>query len=139
MWLFNGARNCREGCSLRGGTCVGPGLGCPCEHRRSSRPPRSFLPSGMSCAPATRRILGQVAVALVELAADQEFFAPLIAQMPAASPTCAGWSSPSAVRAWCWSTGRRGDDMLLFEREEYDPEQGTWQRLAPGDPGRSNR
>ena len=32
-----------------------------------------------------------------------------------------------------------GDDMLLFEREEYDPEQGTWQRLSPGDPGRSNR
>jgi hypothetical protein len=32
-----------------------------------------------------------------------------------------------------------GDDMLLFEREEYDPERGTWQRLAPGDPGRSNR
>ena len=32
-----------------------------------------------------------------------------------------------------------GDDMLLFEREEYDPERGTWQRLPPGDPGRSNR
>ena len=32
-----------------------------------------------------------------------------------------------------------GDNMLLFEREEYDPDQGTWQRLAPGDPGRSNR
>ncbi|HSZ31372.1 MAG TPA: hypothetical protein VK784_16635 [Pseudonocardiaceae bacterium] len=32
-----------------------------------------------------------------------------------------------------------GDDMLLFEREEYDPQQGTWRRLAPGDPGRSNR
>ena len=24
-----------------------------------------------------------------------------------------------------------GDDMLLFEREEYDPEQGTWRQLAP--------
>ena len=32
-----------------------------------------------------------------------------------------------------------GDDMLLFEREEYDPQQGTWRRLAPGDPGRPNR
>jgi hypothetical protein len=32
-----------------------------------------------------------------------------------------------------------GDDMLLFEREEYDPERGTWRTLAPGDPGRSNR
>ena len=32
-----------------------------------------------------------------------------------------------------------GDDMLLFDREEYDPERGTWHALAPGDPGRSNR
>ena len=32
-----------------------------------------------------------------------------------------------------------GDDMLLFDREEYDPEQGTWRALAPGDPGRANR
>jgi hypothetical protein len=32
-----------------------------------------------------------------------------------------------------------GDDMLLFEREEYDPELGTWRGLAPGDPGRSHR
>ena len=29
-----------------------------------------------------------------------------------------------------------GDDMLLFDREEYDPEQGAWQALALGDPGR---
>jgi hypothetical protein len=32
-----------------------------------------------------------------------------------------------------------GDDMLRFDRREYDPEQGTGQPLAPGDPGRSNR
>jgi hypothetical protein len=32
-----------------------------------------------------------------------------------------------------------GDDMLLFDREEYDPGQGTWRELAPGDPGRSHR
>ena len=32
-----------------------------------------------------------------------------------------------------------GDDMLLFDREEYDPELGTWRALAPGDPGRDNR
>jgi hypothetical protein len=32
-----------------------------------------------------------------------------------------------------------GDDMLLFEREEYDPGLGTWRGLAPGDPGRSHR
>ncbi len=29
--------------------------------------------------------------------------------------------------------------MLLFEREEYDPERGTWRGLAPGDPDRANR
>jgi len=32
-----------------------------------------------------------------------------------------------------------GDDMYAFEREEYDPAQGTWRNLAPGDPGRSHR
>ena len=32
-----------------------------------------------------------------------------------------------------------GDDMLLFNREEYDLDQGTWHAFAPGDPGRDNR
>jgi predicted metal-dependent enzyme (double-stranded beta helix superfamily) len=32
-----------------------------------------------------------------------------------------------------------GDNMLLFDREEYDPERGTWRALAAGDPGRDNR
>lgn len=32
-----------------------------------------------------------------------------------------------------------GDDMLLFDREEYDPEKGTWRALPVGDPGRENR
>ncbi len=32
-----------------------------------------------------------------------------------------------------------GDDMLLFDREEYDPQRGTWRALAAGDPGRDNR
>lgn len=32
-----------------------------------------------------------------------------------------------------------GDDMLLLEREEYDPEQSTWRALAPGDAGQANR
>jgi hypothetical protein len=32
-----------------------------------------------------------------------------------------------------------GDDMYLFERKEYDPQQGTWRTLAPGDPGRPHR
>ena len=32
-----------------------------------------------------------------------------------------------------------GDDMLLFDREEYDPDRGTWRALAPGEPGRANR
>jgi len=32
-----------------------------------------------------------------------------------------------------------GDDMFLFERQEYDPAEGTWQALPPGDHGQSNR
>ena len=32
-----------------------------------------------------------------------------------------------------------GDDMLLFDREEYDPDRGAWRALAPGEPGRANR
>jgi predicted metal-dependent enzyme (double-stranded beta helix superfamily) len=32
-----------------------------------------------------------------------------------------------------------GDDMYLYERKEYDPRQGTWRNLVPGDPGRSHR
>ena len=31
------------------------------------------------------------------------------------------------------------DNMYLFEREEYDPVQGTWRTLAPGDEGRPHR
>jgi predicted metal-dependent enzyme (double-stranded beta helix superfamily) len=156
---------------------------------------------------------------LTELAADEEYFAPLIAQMPAGSPGVR-WLArpergprlvlvhrPEGVMAYthshrCWvaiapvrgvethqhwnavrhAGGRAelsladeralyrgdvvtlvppddvhnhghvrgsgpspyslillGDDMLLFEREEYDPDLGTWRGLAPGDPGRSHR
>jgi predicted metal-dependent enzyme (double-stranded beta helix superfamily) len=163
--------------------------------------------------------LDQVGRCLVELAADEEYFAPLIAGMPAGSPAVQ-WlvqpergprlvlvHRPDGVMAYthshrCWvalapvrgvETHQRwhavrhpggraelsladeralrrgevatlvpphdvhnhghvtgsgptpyslillGDDMLIFEREEYDPERGTWQQLAPGDPGRSNR
>ena len=32
-----------------------------------------------------------------------------------------------------------GDDMLLFDRQEYDADKGTWRALAAGDPGRANR
>jgi hypothetical protein len=32
-----------------------------------------------------------------------------------------------------------GDNMYLYERKEYDPGEGTWRALAPGDPGRSHR
>lgn len=163
--------------------------------------------------------MGQVGAALVELAADQEFFAPLIEQIPAGSPGV-HWlvqpergprlvlvHRPDGVMAYthshgCWvaiapvrgvethqhwnvvrhpggraelsladeralrrgdvatlvppddvhnhghvrGTGPSpyslillGDDMLLFEREEYDPDRGRWRGLAAGDPGRSNR
>ena len=163
--------------------------------------------------------MDQVGQILVELAADAEFFGPLIAQIPVAAPgdrwlirpergprlvlvhrpegvmgythshRC--WVGIAPVRgmethqrwdAVCHQDGRAelrladeralhrsdvatlvpprdvhnhghvagtgpspyslvllGDDMLLFHREEYDPEQGTWRLLAPGDPGRANR
>jgi hypothetical protein len=156
---------------------------------------------------------------LVELAADEEYFAPLIAQIPAESarvqwliqpergPRLVLVHRPEGVMAYthshqCWvaitpvcgvethqhwsavrhADGRAeltlageralhrgdvvtlvppgdvhnhghvlgtgpspyslvllGDDMLLFDREEYDPDQGSWRGLAPGDPGRSHR
>jgi len=163
--------------------------------------------------------VAQAGRVLVELAADAEFFSPLIAQLPAGSPG-SRWlirpergprlvlvHRPEAVMGYthshrCWvaiapvrgvethqrwdavreAGGRAelrladeralvqgdvatlvpprdvhnhghvagsgpspyslillGDDMLLFDREEYDPERGTWQALAPGDPGRDNR
>ncbi len=60
-----------------------------------------------------------------------------------------GDADPAPGRAQPWSCHRHGsqpyslillgDDMLLFEREEYDLEQGTWRVLAPGDPGRPHR
>ena len=31
------------------------------------------------------------------------------------------------------------DDMYRYERKEYDPQQGTWRTLSPGNPGRSHR
>jgi predicted metal-dependent enzyme (double-stranded beta helix superfamily) len=163
--------------------------------------------------------MGQVGQLLTGLAADEEFFAPLIAQMPAGSMGTHWLAQPDrgprlvllhrpegmmacthSHRCWVgiapvrgvethqrWHAARHengqadltlaeeralrrgdvatlvpphdvhnhghvlgsgpspyslillGDNMLLFDREEYDPEQGTWQRLAPGDPGRENR
>ena len=163
--------------------------------------------------------MDQVGRILVELAADEEFFGPLIAQIPVAAPgdrwlirpergpRLVRVHRPEGVMGYthshrCWvgiapirgveshrrwdavrdQDGRAelrlvderalhrgdvatlvpprdvhnhghvagtgpspyslillGDDMLLFHREEYDPEQGTWRALAPGDPGRANR
>ena len=163
--------------------------------------------------------VSQVGRLLVQLAADEEFFAPLIAQLPAGSPGSRWLIRPDrgprlvlvhrpegvmgythSHRCWVgiapvrgvethqrWDAVRQGDgqadlrladeralvrgdvatlmppgdvhnhghiagsgpspyslillgdDMLLFDREEYDPERGTWQALAPGDPGRDNR
>ena len=163
--------------------------------------------------------MDQVGRLLVELAADAEFFGPLIAQLPSGSPG-SRWlirpergprlvlvHRPDGVMGYthshrCWvaiapvrgvETHQRwdavrhagggadlrlederalvhgdaatlvpprdvhnhghvagsgpspysliqlGDEMLLFDREEYDPERGTWRALAPGDPGRDNR
>jgi predicted metal-dependent enzyme (double-stranded beta helix superfamily) len=163
--------------------------------------------------------MGQVGQLLADLAADEEFFRPLIAELPSAEPGDRWLIRPErgprlvlvhrpegvmgythSHRCWVgiapvrgvethqrWSAVRHqggkaelhlaeeralrrgdvatlvppgdvhnhghvvgsgpspyslillGDDMLLFDREEYDPEQGTWQALAPGDPGRANR
>jgi predicted metal-dependent enzyme (double-stranded beta helix superfamily) len=163
--------------------------------------------------------MGQVGRLLVALAADEEFFAPLIAAMPPGEPAVHWLVQPErgprlvlvhrseGVMAYthshhCWvalapvrgvethqrwdavrrQNGRAelsladerplhrgdvatltppndvhnhghvtgsgpapyslillGDDMLVFEREEYDPQRGTWRRLEPGDPGRSHR
>jgi hypothetical protein len=163
--------------------------------------------------------MDQVGRVLVELAADEEFFGPLVAQLPAGSPG-SRWlikpargprlvlvHRPEGVMGYthshhCWvaiapvrgvethqrwdavrqAGGRAelrlaeeralvrgdmatlippkdvhnhghvpgsgpspyslillGDDMLLFNRDEYDLDQGTWHTLAPGDPGRDNR
>ena len=163
--------------------------------------------------------MDQVGRLLVGLAADEEYFAPLIAAMPAESPggtwlvkpdrgpRLVLFHRPEGVMAYthshhCWvaiapvrgvETHQRwdavrceggqaqlrleddramhrgdvatltppgdihnhghvvgtgpspyslillGDNMYLFEREEYDPEQGTCRKLAPGDEGRSHR
>ena len=141
--------------------------------------------------------MDQVGRVLVELAADEEYLGPLIAEMPSESPggkwlvkpergpRLVLFHRPEGVMAYthshhCWvaiapvrgvETHQRwdavrrgggraelrladeramnrgdvatltllGDDMYVFEREEYDPEQGTWRNLAPGDPGRSHR
>jgi predicted metal-dependent enzyme (double-stranded beta helix superfamily) len=163
--------------------------------------------------------MDQVGRALVELAADEGFFGPLIAQLPSGSPGSRWLIRPErgprlvlvhrpegvmgythSHRCWVgiapvrgvethqrWDAVRQdggraelrladqralargdvatlvpprdvhnhghvacsgpspyslillGDDMLLFSREEYDPERGTWRALVPGDPGRDNR
>jgi hypothetical protein len=127
---------------------------------------------------------------LVELAADEEFFGPLIAQLPQGTPGSRWLIRPEreprlvpitpsgrgdGLHLLAPVLGRHrpgprggdppavpprdvhnhghvagsgpspyslillGDDMLLSDREEYDPERGTWRALAPGDPGRDNR
>jgi hypothetical protein len=52
--------------------------------------------------------MDQVGRVLVELAADEEYFGPLIAEMPSQSAGGSGWSSPNGVPAWYCSTGPRG-------------------------------
>jgi predicted metal-dependent enzyme (double-stranded beta helix superfamily) len=161
----------------------------------------------------------QVGRLLVELAADEEFFGPLIAAMPAdqaggkwllqpeRGPRLVLFHRPDGVMAYthshhCWvavapvrgvethqrwdalrhDDGRAelrladdramrhgdvatltppgdihnhghvlgtgpspyslillGDNMYLYERKEYDPGDGSWRTLVPGDPGRSHR
>jgi hypothetical protein len=51
--------------------------------------------------------MDKVGRALMDLAADEEYFGPLIAPIPVGRPGCIGWSSLNGVPAWCWSTGQR--------------------------------
>jgi predicted metal-dependent enzyme (double-stranded beta helix superfamily) len=185
----------------------------------SPDPVRHLMAQLNELRPAGVPEMEEVGRLLTQLAADEEYFAPLVAQMPAGSPGV-HWLArpergprlvlvhrPEGVMAYthshrCWVaiapvrgvethqhwdavrhaggraelslTGERalrrgdvvtlvppddvhnhghvrgsgpspyslillGDDMLLFEREEYDPDLGTWRGLAPGDPGRSHR
>ena len=182
-------------------------------------PVRHFLAAVDDARSGEAADMDHVGRLLVELAADEEFFSPLIAQMPAGAPGV-HWLAqpgrgprlvlvhrPEGVMAYthshrCWvalapvrgvETHQRwdavrhpggraelrladeralrhgdvatlvppddvhnhghvagsgpspyslillGDDMLVYEREEYDPGRGTWRTLAPGNPGRSNR
>jgi hypothetical protein len=52
--------------------------------------------------------MDQVGRLLVELATDEEFFAPLIAAMPADAPAVHWLAKPERDPASCWSTGPRG-------------------------------
>ena len=205
---------------VRGGSAAGAGI----RLRRMSTdaspdPVRQLMARLDELRPSGAPGTAEAGRLLMELAADEEYFAPLIAQMPAESPGV-HWLAkpergprlvlvhrPEGVMAYthshrCWvaiapvrgvethqrwnavryAGGRAelsladeralrrgdvvtlvppndvhnhghvrgtgpspyslillGDDMLLFEREEYDPDLGTWQGLAPGDPGRSHR
>ena len=51
--------------------------------------------------------LDQVGQVLVELAADEEFFGPLIAQLPSGSPGSRWLIKPDRGPGWCSSTVRR--------------------------------
>jgi predicted metal-dependent enzyme (double-stranded beta helix superfamily) len=105
--------------------------------------------------------MDQVGRLLVELAADEEYLGPLIAEMPSESaggkwlvkpergPRLVLFHRPEGVMAYthshhCWVgiapvRGVETHQRYLFERNEYDPQRGTWRNLAPGDPGRSHR
>jgi hypothetical protein len=71
--------------------------------------------------------MGQVGVALVELAADQEFFEPLIAQIPAGSPGVHWLVQPE-----------RGPRLVLVHRLEgvmaCTHSHRCWVAIAPVEP-----
>jgi hypothetical protein len=71
-------------------------------------PPRHFLTQLDELHSADIVDMDQVGRLLVELAGDEEYLGPLIAEMPSQSAGASGCSSPNGVPAWCCSTGRRG-------------------------------
>ena len=71
-------------------------------------PLRHFLAQLDELRSASIPDMDRVGRLLTELAADEEYFGPLIAVMPSESPGGSGWSNPNGVPAWCCSTGPRG-------------------------------
>jgi hypothetical protein len=73
-----------------------------------SEPLRHFLAQLDELRSASIPDMDRVGRLLTELAADEEYFGPLIAEMPSESPGGKWLVKPERGRAWCSSTGPRG-------------------------------
>ena len=87
------------------------------------------LPSGQ---PSDMDMVGR---ALVELAADKEFFAPLIAQIPSSDPPGVRWLvRPERGPGSSWSTGLRGVAYTHSHRccVRASPRSAAWRPISTG-------